>query len=427
MLGIKFVRENADLVRKNIERKQEIDRLVYLDNFLQLDEDWRKVKKEIDTLRHSRNSLSESINKAKKEGKDVKPIIAEAKEIPAKIKLEEEKIEKIEADMKQNLSQIPNIMHESVPVGKDDTENKVIKEWGEKKDFAFPVKNHVELLEELGLADFDRAADISGNGFYVLKGDLAMLNQALIQFTLQTMAKKKYVYVEPPLMIRKRILSAAMDVEGFKDSIYSVQDDDLHMIGTSEHALLGLHEDEAILEQDLPKKYYSYSMCFRKEIGSHGINEKGLWRTHQFNKIEQFIFCAPEESYKFYDELQANSEELFQALGLPYRIVECCTGDLALWKAKSSDIEVWRPTTKDYGEVTSLTNCTAYQAEGVNTKIVRKNGDRELLHTLNNTAVATSRALVAIIENYQNVDGSIDVPKVLQPFMLGKKKLEPLK
>lgn len=427
MLNIKFVRENPDLVRENIKRKQETKRLVFLDEALRLDEVWRKGKKDIDNLRHSRNSLSESINKGKKEGKDVKDLLAQAKEIPAKIKALEESFVQIELDIKKNLSQLPNIIHESVPVGKDDSENVVLKEWGTKKEFSFPVKNHVELLEALGLADFDTAAELSGNGFYVLKGDLALLNQALIQFTLQSMAKKKYTYIEPPLMIRQRILAAAMDVEAFKDSIYSIAGDDLHMIGTSEHALLGLHENAALPEAELPKKYFSYSMCFRKEIGSHGINEKGLWRTHQFNKIEQFIFCAPEESYKFYDELQKNSEELFQALKLPYRVIECCTGDLALWKAKSSDIEVWRPTTKDYGEVTSLTNCTAFQAEGVNTKIIRKNGDREYLHTLNNTAVATSRALVAIIENYQNEDGSISVPEVLQPFMLGKKTLDSLK
>ncbi len=308
-------------------------------------------------------------------------------------------------------------MHESVPIGKDDSENVEIRRWGEPRNFDFPIKNHVEILENLKIADFDTSAKTSGNGFYYLQGDLALLNQALIQFAIGFMRSKGYCYVEPPLMLHKEVLDAAMDTESFKDTIYSVNGEDLHLIGTSEHALLGLHANQAIPENELPKKYFSYSMCFRKEIGSHGINEKGLWRTHQFNKVEQFIFCKPEDSYKYYDELLQNSEELFQQLGLPYRVIECCSGDLAAWKAKSCDIEVWRPTTQGYGEVTSLTNCTAYQAEGLKIRVVYNDGNRTLLHTLNNTAVATSRALVAIIENYQQKDGSILIPEVLRPFM----------
>tara|TARA_Y100000310_G_C20357844_1_gene657544 strand:- start:77 stop:763 length:687 start_codon:yes stop_codon:yes gene_type:complete len=225
-------------------------------------------------------------------------------------------------------------------------------------------------------------------------------------------------------MLRKEVLSAALDTKEFEQTIYEVQDEDLSLIGTSEHSLLAMYLDHEIHENKLPRKYYSYSMCFRKEIGSHGINEKGLFRTHQFNKVEQFIFCKPEESHKLYDELQKNSIELFKSLKLPIRILEICSGELPDWKSKSSDIEVYRPTTKDYGEVTSLSNCTDYQARKVNIRIVRKNGQREILHTLNNTAIATSRVLVSILENNQNKDGSVTIPKVLQKYMFGKKKLE---
>ncbi|MBR9702745.1 serine--tRNA ligase, partial [Candidatus Woesearchaeota archaeon] len=266
-----------------------------------------------------------------------------------------------------------------------------------------------------------------GSGFYFLKGDLALLNQALIQFAINKMLAKGYNYVEPPLMVRKHILDAAMDTEGFEETIYTVgkeeekPENQLCMIGTAEHVILGIHEGETIEAEKLPLKYAGYSMCFRQEIGSHGINEKGLWRTHQFNKVEQFIFCLPEQSWELYDELMKNSEEILQELKLPYRIVEICTGDLALWKARSHDVEIWRPTTGEYGEVMSLSNCTEYQAMDLNTRFVRKNGERGTIHTLNNTALATSRIMVAILENYQNEDGTVTIPEILQPYMGGKK------
>lgn len=422
MIDIKKLREDPKQFKKNCEKKFQKDKIPLIDDVLAHDKQWREAKKEVDSLRQSRNSISQSINKAKKAGDKaaLDKALKQAKEVPARIKEIEQKTETLKEQIDKKLVRIPNLMHESVPSGKDDSENSTIKEWGEKKTFSFPIKNHVELLEELGLADFEKAANLSGNGFYVLKGDLALLNQALIRFAIEFMQKKGYTYVEPPLMIRKHVLDAAMDTDEFASTIYQVKNEDLNLIGTSEHALLGLHENEAIPEDELPKKYFAYSMCFRKEIGSHGINEKGLWRTHQFNKIEQFIFCKPEESYELYDELLNNTEQLFQALKLPYRVVEICSGDLANWKAKSCDLEVWRPTTKEYGEVTSLSNCTDFQARGLGMKVVRKNNDREVLHTLNNTAIATSRAMVAILENYQNKDGSITIPKVLQPYMFGK-------
>ncbi len=317
-------------------------------------------------------------------------------------------------------------MHESVPRGKSDEDNVEIKRVGTPKKFSFRPRNHVEIIERLGLADFNTSAEVSGNGFYILKGDLSLLNQALIRFAIDKMQSKGFTYIEPPLMLRKEVLDAAMDTTEFSNTIYSVEGEDLNLIGTSEHALLALHKGKAIPEDQLPLKYFSYSMCFRKEIGSHGINEKGLWRTHQFNKVEQFVFCKPGESYDLYAEMQQISEELFSDLGLPYRIVECCSGDLAMWKAKSADMEVWRPTTESFGEITSLSNTTDFQARGVKTKLVRKDGTREYVHTLNNTAIATSRALVAIIENYQTEDGMVEIPEVLQPYMGGKTMLQPL-
>src|SRR3989344_3636572 len=246
---------------------------------------------------------------------------------------------------------------------------------------------------------------------------LALLNQALIRFVIDFMAKKKYLYIETPLMLNEKSIYASMDKKAIEESVYDISNEDLHLIGTAEQALLAMHTDEAIPMAELPKKYFSYSMCFRKEIGSHGINEKGLWRTHQFNKVEQFIFCRQKDSWKMYEELRKNTEQIIQKLKLPYRIIESCSGDLGNWKAKSEDIEVYRPTTKQYEEVTSLSNCTDFQARKLNIKFVNKKGDKEVVHTLNNTAIATSRALVAIMENYQTKDGEIKIPTVLQKYL----------
>ncbi|MBW2992328.1 serine--tRNA ligase [Candidatus Woesearchaeota archaeon] len=422
MIDIKSIRENPKLVKDNIRKKNGDVKLV--DSVKEKDEELRKLMNDGQKLRNRRNEVSKKINELKKKGKSAKKELDEAKEIPGKINKIEEKQEKLKKEIIELMLKIPNIMDKSVPLGKDETENKVIKKVGKPKKFNFEVKNHVELIEDLGLADFDASAKTSGNGFYFLKGDLALLNQALIRFTIEHMQKKGYLYIEPPLMLHKDILAAALDMSEFEQSVYQVNDDDLCLIGTSEYSLLGMLAGKLVKEDQLPLKLYSYSMCFRKEVGSHGINERGLWRTHQFNKVEQFVFCSPGESGKYYDEMLKNSEELFQKLEIPYRVLEMCSGDLALWKAKSADIEVYRPTTKDYGEVCSLSNCTDFQARNLNIRVERKDGKREILHTLNNTALATSRALVAIIENYQNIDGSITVPKILVPYMVGKKVIK---
>ncbi|MCF7871928.1 serine--tRNA ligase [Candidatus Woesearchaeota archaeon] len=421
MLDIKLLRENPDAYKEELKKRYLDDRLELIDLCLTKDDDWRKIKYEEDSLRKKRNELSQKVNELKKKGEDALSVIEEVKLVPKKISELEEKRKILKEEIEKILRKLPTLSHKTVPNGKDDSENVELKQVGKKKDFDFEVKNHVDLLEEKGFADFETAANLSGNGFYLLKGDFAMLNQALIRFTLDFMQRKKYIYIEPPLMIHKRVLDAAMDTEAFNETIYKIQgDDDLNMIGTSEHALLGMYENKVVPEQDLPKKYFSYTMCFRQEIGSHGINEKGLWRTHQFNKIEQFIFSKPEESHSMFEELLENTEQLMNLLELPYRVIEICSGDLSIWKNKSYDVEVWRPTTKNYGEVASLSNCYDYQALDLNIKVLRKNNERETIHTLNNTAIATSRILVAIVENYQNKDGSITIPKVLRPYMFGK-------
>jgi len=401
MIDIKLIRENPKQVKENIKKKFQNEKLVLVDKIKKLDENWRKQKFQSDRLRAERNNISKQINQAKKQKQNLKPLIKKAKKIPEKIKKIEEKTEKLQKEIKQIMQQIPNIISKQTPIGKDETKNRVIKKSGKIQKFAFKVKNHVELLEKLDLIDFNASAKVSGNGFYYLKKELALLNQALIRFAIDFMREKNYEYIETPLMLNEKSIYASMDKKAIQESVYSIKDENLSLIGTAEQSLLAMHFNDTIPESELPKKYFSYSMCFRKEIGSHGINEKGLWRTHQFNKVEQFIFCTPEQSEKLYDELLKNSEGILKQLELPYRILEICSGDLADWKYRSADLEVYRPTTKKYEEIMSLSNCTDYQARKLNIKSINKKGNRRILYTLNNTALATSRIMVAILENNQ--------------------------
>ncbi len=430
MLDLKFIREHAEELHDTIKRQKREDRMQALGSLLALDITWRAKKGEVDSLRAERNKVSESINATKKAGGDATEFLNRAKQIPAELKAIEDELLQMEAEINTLRAMIPNIMEANVPFGKDDSENVEIKRCGEHTKFDFPIKNHVEIAEALGVADFEASAKTTGSGFYFLKGDLAMLNQALIRYAVDVVTSKGYTYIEPPLMVKRPILAAAMDLNAISQSIYGVresdikeQDNELCLIGTAEHAILGMHAGESISVESLPKKYVGYSMCFRQEIGSHGINEKGLWRTHQFNKVEQFIFCTPEDSWKAYDELMHNSELILLGLKLPFRIIEICTGDLAAWKAKSHDFEVWRPTTQSYGEVMSLSNCTTYQSTDLDIRYVSKTGERGYMHTLNNTALATSRIMVAILENCQQADGSVVIPEVLRPYMHGKSKI----
>ena len=418
MIDINALRSNPDLFKAS-EKKRGRSAPV-IDSVLKLDQQWKHELKKVEQLKHQRNLVSQEINLAKKnkDEKTAKVKIKEMQSVVENIKQGEAQADELLKKRDQQLSLIGNLLHADVPQGKDDSQNVEIKAWGKKPEFNFPIKTHVELAEKLNLVNFEASAKIAGNGFYYLTGVLGLLNQALIRFAVDFMNKKGYLYVEPPLMIRKEILGAAINSEEWDKTIYSVEGEDLALIGTSEHALLGLHTNECFTEKQLPKKYFSYSMCFRKEVGSHGINEKGLWRTHQFNKVEQFIFCRPEDSEQLFNELLQNSEEILKALKLPYRVLEICSGDLSNWKQRSCDLEVWRPTVNSYGEVMSLSNCTDYQARKLNIKLERE-GKREVVHTLNNTALATSRIMVAILENNQTKKGTIKVPAVLVPYMNG--------
>ncbi|MFH1802796.1 MAG: serine--tRNA ligase [archaeon] len=421
MIDIKLLRENPELIKENIKKKFQEEKLHLIDKARKKDIDWRNQKQRIDKLRNERNIISKEISKEKKEGKEVSKLMKAAKLIPTKIEEVEKKTDKLLEQLNSILIQIPNIISKKTPIGRGEAENKEVKKSGKVPTFDFKIKNHVELCEDLGLADFDSSSKVSGNGFYYLKGELALLNQALIRFAIDFMQSKGYTYIETPLMLREKQIFASMDKQAIEESVYSIKGEDLHLIGTAEQSLLAMHSGETFAFKDLPKKYFSYSMCFRKEIGSHGINEKGLWRTHQFNKIEQFVFCLPEDSEKIYDELLKNSEEILEKLNLPFRTIELCSGDLANWKHRSHDLEVWRPTLQEYGEVVSLSNCTDYQARKLGIKYIDKTNNRQVLHTLNDTALATSRILVAILENNQQKDGSIKIPEVLQKYMHNKK------
>ena len=420
MLDIKLIRENRGLVKENLKKKFQESKLPLVDEVRELDEKWRKLKADSDMLRAERNTVSKQVSEAKKAGKDASDLLKKAKRIPEQINEIEKESDALQAKINEIVTTLPNIISDETPLGKDASQNKEIKKSGKAPKFKFEIKNHVQLAEKSGIADFDASAKVAGNGFYYLKGDLALLNQALIRFATDFMTKKGYEYIEPPLMLNEKSIYASMDKKAIEQSVYDIKDEDLHLIGTSEQAILAMHSGKTFQESELPKKYVAYSMCFRKEVGAHGINEKGLWRTHQFNKVEQFIFCKPEQSEKMYAELFKNSDEILKALDIPHRWIEICSGDLADWKYRSADFEVWRPTTKEYGEIGSLSNCSDYQARKLGIKYFDKKGERVIVHTLNNTALATSRMMVAILENYQQKDGTIKVPAVLVKY-LGKK------
>ena len=427
MIDIKLIRENPELVKENIKKKFQDKKLPLVSQIKKLDEEWRKLKYNADDLRSKRNQTSEKINELMKIQKkdEAQKFIKKAKKISKEIEKSEEKTEKLEQKINEKMIQIPNIIWDKIPIGKSDKDNVETNKWGKPKKFKFKIKNHVELGEKLDIIDFDKSSKVAGKGFYYLKGDLALLNQALISFARDFMLKKGYQYIETPLMLNEKEIFASMDKEAISESVYQIKDAKKGLIGTSEQSILAYHSGDTIHENNLPKKYFSYSMCFRQEIGSHGVNEKGLWRTHQFNKIEQFIFCMPKDSEKIYEELLKNSQEILELLELPYRTLELCSGDLADWKHRSADLEVWRPTLNEYGEVVSLSNCTEYQARKLNIRYVSKDGKtRGILHTLNDTALATSRIMVAIMENNQNEDGTINIPNILQPYMNKKKKIE---
>ena len=425
MIDIKLLRETPEIVKENIKKKFQMEKLPLVDEVIKLDGEWRKLKYKEDTLRSDRNRVSEEINQAKKKNdeKKAKELIKKAQSIPEEIAKIGENRKALEEKIQRLMYKIPNIIHKSVPIGKDSSQNVVRKVIGKPKKLRFDVKGHVELGEKLKILDFDTSAEVSGNGFYYMKGDLALLNMALINFSRDYMVKQKFEYVETPLMIKKEVLEGVYSNEEINVMSYKIEGEDLYLIATSEHPLIGQFINKTLNKSNLPVKQTSYSMCFRKEIGSHGIDEKGIFRTHQFNKQEMIVICEPADSYKWYDNMLKYSVGIFKALGIPIRVLESCSGDLPDLKAKGCDIEAWSPKQNKYFEVTSLTNMEESQARRLNIKI--ENGkERYFAHTLNNTVIATSRALVAIMENYQQKDGSILIPKVLQKYMYGKKKIE---
>ncbi len=427
MLDIKFIRENAEIVKKSLEKRKDTEKIKWVDEVLALDEKWRSLKQEIDDLRHKRNVITEEIMQMKKSGEDASEKLKEAKEIPEKIKKLETELNDITNKRKFYLMRIPNVLHESVPYGIDDSENVEIKKVGDIPKFDFKLKPHGELVESLNVADFKRAAKVAGAGFNYLKGDLALLDLALQRFAIDFLTQRKgYTLVYPPFMMNRKAYEGVTDLADFENVMYKIDNEDLYMIATSEHPMGAMYMNEVLDEKDLPIKFCGVSACFRKEIGSRGVDTKGLFRMHQFNKIEQFIFCKPEDSWKYHEELQQNSEEMLRELGIPFRVVNICTGDIGIVAAKKYDIEAWFPRSNEYKEVGSNSNCTSYQAVRLNIRY-QKGNDREYVHTLNNTGIATSRVMVAILENYQQPDGTVKIPEVLRKYMQNKEFIGKLK
>jgi len=423
MLTIKFIKENISLVKADLKKRNDLERVKWVGLVVKKHDEYLSLLQKEQELRHRRNVITDEINQLKKQGKDIKEKIKEAKEFPQKVAELTDKVEKLREEIKYYLMRIPNILHESVPIGKDETENKTVRKWGEIKKFNFDLKTHGEIIENLKLGDFDSAAKVSGRGFYYLFNELVLLDLALQKFAIDFLIKKGYILTEVPLMLRRKPYEGVTDLGDFETMMYKIDNEDLYLIATSEHAIGARFMDHIFNEDELPKRFAGVSPCFRKEIGSHGIDEKGLFRVHQFNKVEQFIFCKPEDSWKLFEELIKNAEELHKKLKLPYRVVSICTGDIGTVAAKKYDLEVYMPREKEYKEVVSCSNCTSYQAARLNIKY-NKGSEKEYVHTLNSTAIATSRTLRGILENYQQKDGTVKVPTALVPYMNGIKVLE---
>ncbi len=422
MLDINLIREKPELVEKDLKKRKDEEKLVWLTDLIKKDKEWRTTKQKLDSLRHERNKISEEINYLIKQKKDYSEKIKKTKKLSEQIKDLEKKESELHEKTKFYLTRLPNITHSTVPYGKDSSGNKVVRVFGKKPNFKFPIKSHIELIEGLNIGDFEQAAKVSGFGFNYLKGKLAILDRALIQFAIDQITKKKYRLVEPPLLLRRKPYEGVTDLSDFETMMYKIEDEDLYLIATSEHPIAALYMDRLLDKKELPIKLVGVSPCFRKEIGSHGVDQKGLFRVHQFYKVEQFIFCEPKNSWKFHEELIKNAEDIFKKLRLPFRTINICTGDIGTVAAKKYDLEAWSPRQKTYIEVVSCSNCTDYQSRRLNIKYQDKN-KRDFVHTLNSTAIATGRALVALLENNQQKDGSIKVPTVLQKYT-GFKKIE---
>ena len=415
MIDIKLIRENPELVKENIKKKFQNDKIPLVDKVKKLDQRWREIKTEDDLLRAERNKISEEINKAKKAKKPIDNLLKKAKEIPEILAKNEGEEKKLEEEIKQMMYQIPNIIHKSVPIGKDSSENVEVKRIGEPKVPKYEVFHHADTVERLNGADFESARETSGNGFYFIRGKIAILHSAMLAFARDYMIKNGFEYVIPPFMIRKKVVEGVMAFTDMNNMMYKIEGEDLYIIGTSEHSMIGRFIDNTLDKKGLPITLTSYSPCFRKEIGAHGLEEKGFYRLHQFEKQEMIVICEPEDSYSWYDKMMQYTIDVFRALDIPVRVLECCSGDLADLKAKSCDIEAWSPRQKIYYEVGSLTNMEEAQARRLNIKVTSSKGNY-FAHTLNNTVLASPRAIIALIENNQQADGSIKIPKALWPY-----------
>ena len=424
MLDIKFVRENPDLVKENIKKKFQDHKLVLVDEVIEFDSKKREVTLKGDELRASRNSLSSQIGNLMKEGKK-----EEAEEIKLKVQkineelVENEKLEEQYAnEIKERMMKIPNIIHESVPIGEDDTKNVEIQRYGEPVVPDYEIPFHGEILEKLGGIDLDSARRVAGNGFYYLMGDVARLHSAVLTYARDFMINKGFTYCIPPYMIRSDVVTGVMSFEEMDAMMYKIEGEDLYLIGTSEHSMIGKFKGQILKEEDLPYTMTSYSPCFRKEKGAHGLEERGIYRIHQFEKQEMIVVCKPEDSWDWYDKMWSYTVELFRSMGVPVRTLECCSGDLADLKAKSCDVEAWSPRQKKYFEVGSCSNLTDAQARRLGIRIKGEKGNY-YAHTLNNTVVAPPRMLIAILENNYQPDGSVIIPEVLRPYMGGTERI----
>ena len=426
MIDIKFLRENPDVVKENIKKKFQDHKLVLVDEVLELDAKNREAKLNGDDLRSKRNSLSSEIGNLMKQGKkaEAESIKAQVQEINNKL-LENEKLEEeYSAQIQEKMMKIPNIIHESVPIGKDDSENVEIQKFGDPVVPSYEIPYHTDIMEAFEGIDLDAARRVAGNGFYYLMGDIARLHSAVISYARDFMINKGFTYCVPPFMIRSSVVTGVMSFEEMDAMMYKIEGEDLY--GTSEHSMIGKFKDQILQKDKVPYTMTSYSPCFRKEKGAHGIEERGVYRIHQFEKQEMIVVCEPEDSWNWYDKLWSYTVELFRNMDIPVRTLECCSGDLADLKAKSCDVEAWSPRQQKYFEVGSCSNLTDAQARRLG---IRIKGEKQnyYAHTLNNTVVAPPRMLIALLENNYQEDGSVKIPEVLWPYMGGTKVLKPIK
>lgn len=419
MIDIKFLRENPEIVKENIKKKFQDEKIELVDKVIELDEQYRKTKLECDTLRGERNSKSKSIGgfMAKGQKDEAEKVKAEVGVINARLAELEQLEVKLEADIREIMLVIPNIIDESVPIGKDDSENVEVEKFGEPAVPDFEVPFHVDIMEKVNGIDLDSARKTSGNGFYYLCGDIAQLQSCILSYARDFMIDKGFTYYIPPFMIRSDVVTGVMSFAEMEGMMYKIEGEDLYLIGTSEHSMIGKFIDTIIPESELPKTLTSYSPCFRKEVGAHGIEERGVYRIHQFEKQEMIVVCKPEESMDWFHKLYSYTVEFFRTLDIPVRTLECCSGDLADLKVKSIDVEAWSPRQKKYFEVGSCSNLGDAQARRLQIRVKGEDGKKYLPHTLNNTVVAPPRMLIAFLENNVNEDGSIRIPEALRPYM----------